>query len=224
LVQSQQGPPTPSIHNSTILSLVDHTIRNLIFDLGGVLLDLHIPKTHEALSRLAGLKAADMAEKIKHTALFDDYERGAFPDNEFRNNLRMMFHINSSDLEIDQAWNAMLGGIPMERLALLTRLRTKYKIYLLSNTNEIHRLHFEAELNNAGKSLSSYFDALYYSHLLKMRKPEPEIFRHVIRQNKLEPNLTLFLDDNLNNLAGAAETGLRTFHVQSPEEMMMLFE
>ena len=136
-----------------------------------------------------------------------------------------MLQSNLSDDEIDAAWNAMLGEIPLERLQLLKRLRSNFRIFLLSNTNSIHLPNFDRIVKTVSgePTLRSFFDEAYYSHVLKMRKPEKEIYEHVLKQHQLNPEFTLFLDDNLPNLQGAAETGIKTFHVQHPHLMMSLF-
>ena len=205
--------------------MVHPSIQNLIFDLGGVILNLHVDRTHAAFARLANQKVEDVRTRIERTGFFNDYEKGLISDADFRNRVREFLSIANSDAEIDHAWNAMLGDIPAERLQLLTRLRKNYRVFLLSNTNQIHLDCFGKIVYSAsGKtSLDPFFEKTYYSHLMKMRKPEPEIFEYVLNTNKLDPQSTLFLDDNTSNLTGAASIGIQTFHVKDPSLVLPLF-
>ena len=205
--------------------MLDNSIQNLIFDLGGVLLDLHFDRCHEAFARLAGSSVEEIKSKIAGTSSFVEHEKGLISDGEFRDGLRVMLNKDWPDQEIDMAWNAILGDIPQERLQLVQSLRKDYQVFLLSNTNSIHLPLFAKMVyaNTGQPSLESFFDKTYYSHVLKMRKPDEEIFRHVLEENKLVPENTLFLDDYPVNLAGAEKTGMKTFHVQSPQSVFEIF-
>ena len=205
--------------------MVHHTIQNLIFDLGGVLLNLHFDRTYEAFARAGNRSVEEIRAMIDKSSFFNDYEKGLLSDDEFRAAIREMLQSSLSDDEIDTAWSAMLGEIPLERLQLLKRLRGKFKIFLLSNTNSIHLPNFDKIVKTVcdDPGLRSFFDEAYYSHVLKMRKPDREIYEHVLKQHQLNPAFTLFLDDHLPNLQGAEETGIKTFHVQHPNLMMSLF-
>ena len=205
--------------------MVHPTIQNLIFDLGGVILDLHFDRTHEAFARAGRRSIEEIRAMMDKSAFFNEYEKGLISDDEFRAAIRKLLQNNLSDSEIDLAWNAMLGAIPQERLQLLNRLRDKYRVFLLSNTNSIHLDHFNKTVTTESgePALGSFFEKAYYSHVLKMRKPDKEIFEHVLKQHQLVPEVTLFLDDNLDNLQGAREAGIKTFHVQHPDRWMALF-
>jgi len=205
--------------------LVHHTIQNLIFDLGGVILDLHFDRTYAAFARAGNCSVDEIRAMMDKSPFFNDYEKGLLTDDEFRSAIRRALKSKLSDEEIDAAWTAMLGEIPLNRLQLLKRLRSKFRVFLLSNTNSIHLpyLHKIVKTVSGEPGLGSFFEKDYYSHVLKMRKPDKEIFEHVLKQHQLIPEYTLFLDDNLSNLQGAAETGIKTFHVQHPDRMMALF-
>jgi putative hydrolase of the HAD superfamily len=205
--------------------LVHHTIQNLIFDLGGVILDLHFDRTHAAFARAGNCSVEEIRAMMDKSSFFNDYEKGLLTDDEFRSAIRKVLKSNLSDDEIDAAWTAMLGEIPMNRLELLRRLRGKYRVFLLSNTNGIHLPYLNKIVKTVSgePGLGSFFEKAYYSHVLKMRKPDKEVYEHVLKQHQLVPEFTLFLDDNLPNLQGAAETGIKTFHVQHPDRMMALF-
>jgi epoxide hydrolase-like predicted phosphatase len=198
--------------------------KNIIFDLGGVILNLSIPATFKAFANASGKSVEDIIPHFTSSE-FLDYEKGLITDDEFRNKVRHKLQKELSDEAIDQCWNAMLGDIPNDRIQLLQRLNKTHRTFLLSNTNEIHLKHFlKINQESTGEeNLDSYFHKTYYSHRLKMRKPDAEIFQYVLKENNLVAEETLFLDDNLSNLAGAASTGIKTFHVRTPELIFSLF-
>lgn len=196
----------------------------MIFDLGGVLLDLHLDRTHEAFAHLGRTSVSEIRAQIEASTFFNRYEKGELSDRQFREEVRRFLGQQVDDPEIDRAWNAMLGAIPSNRLRMLRDLQPQYRIFLLSNTNQIHLDFFGKQvLQTEGVSLDDFFEKAYYSHVLKMRKPEQEIFDYVLRENRLVASETLFLDDNLSNLEGAARTGIKTFHVLDPSALNSLF-
>lgn len=204
--------------------LKNNVPENLIFDLGGVIIDLKMEMTKKAFASLSGKQEKDM-EQFMENSLFIQYEKGLIADAEFRDRLRGLLKINCSDEKLDKAWNAMLGDIPKVRINLLERLRGNHKLFLLSNTNQIHLTCFNNIVKSVcgEESLERYFDKVYYSHVLKMRKPDIEIFKHVLSENDLVAKDTLFLDDNTTNLEGASQTGIQTFHVRHPDLLFSLF-
>src|SRR5882762_5500940 len=113
-------------------------IENVIFDLGGVILDLEVSKTMDAFGKLAGVPASVIRESVTKSPFFNDYEKGLLTDAEFRNRIRELLKKEVTDWQIDKAWNAMLGALPRARLTLLEELGKKHGLYLLSNTNNIH--------------------------------------------------------------------------------------
>jgi glucose-1-phosphatase len=205
-------------------SLMTSNLKNIIFDLGGVIINLSVSSTINAFAKASGHSTEKIASLV-HSRQFMDYEKGLITDDEFRTHIRSILNWNASADEIDQCWNAMLGDIPLERLALLEKLKKDYRIFLLSNTNEIHLKKFNQILfETSGKAqMDEYFHRAYYSHRMKMRKPDVEIFEFVLNDNKLQASQSLFLDDNLSNIQGAAQAGIKTFHVESPDSIFSLF-
>jgi len=204
--------------------LSNQSFDNIIFDLGGVIINLSVPATFAAFAKASGKSLEEVSAQANAQAFFD-YEKGLISDEQFREQVKSIFNWNTSDEVFDQCWNAMLLDIPLERLQLLERLKKEYRIFLLSNTNEIHLKKFNHILyESTGRdSMDHYFHKAYYSHRMKMRKPDTEIFEFVLNENKLNPTETLFLDDNVSNLEGAAQTGIQTFHVKSPDLIFSLF-
>lgn len=195
-------------------------IKNIIFDLGGVIVDLDTAKTISAFSELSGIAEHDLMKTVHHP-IFLQYEKGEIACKVFREGVRKLFEMTTSDKEIDAAWNAMIGDIPMHRLEWLSSLQQNYRVFILSNTNHIHINYVHAIMNdNYGiEDFSTYAEKVYYSQQVGMRKPDTEIFKFVIDQNNLDPQHTLFLDDNLDNLNGAEGVGIQTAQVNHPENV-----
>ncbi|HET6992090.1 MAG TPA: HAD family phosphatase [Bacteroidia bacterium] len=201
-------------------------IRNIIFDLGGVLLNLGMEKTSRAFRDL-GMKDFDAHfTQAKQSGVFDAFDCGKISPAEFRSSLKKHLPETVTDGQIDFAWNAMLLDLPPERLELLQSLGKKYRLFLLSNTNEIHVAAFSAYLENTfGKSdFSDYFEKWYYSCRIGMRKPNAEIFDFVLRENKLEANETLFIDDSPQHLTGANLCGINSLLLNPGENIISLLE
>ncbi|GHM98666.1 hydrolase [Cytophagales bacterium WSM2-2] len=205
--------------------MISNGTKNLIFDLGGVIMDLDFSKTYEAFSKLAKLPVPALKEKMPQVTFFNEYEKGLITDFEFRHQLRLFLNSEVSDQEIDIAWNAMLLDITRERLDLLTRLQSKYNTFLLSNTNSIHlRVVNETVFRSSGvRELDAFFRKAYYSHLMRLRKPDPEIFKQVLKENNLQAAETLFMDDIAENINGAKSVGIQTIQITSTNQILSLF-
>ena len=205
--------------------LISPNIRNLIFDLGGVILNLSISSSLKQLAAITKLPMEKIMEAYSSREEFLQYERGEISDNQFRAALQDIYSFREPDAVIDNCWNAMLLDIPPERIALLKRLKARYRTFLLSNTNSIHVKSFSESLyrEHGIDSLDSLFEKVYYSHEVKMRKPDPEIYRHVLKANGLAASETLFLDDNERNIDGARTVGLEVFLVRNPDQLSSLF-
>lgn len=200
-------------------------IKNIIFDLGGVIINLSVEKTHQAFAALSGKPIEEIKSIVHHGAFFHQYEKGLIDDTDFRYHLRESLNMIVGDNELDQAWNAMLLDIPMDRIHLLQQLKPKFNLFLLSNTNNIHLQCFNSKVQQLTglAAIDEYFHAAYYSHLIKMSKPDVEIYEYVLQSNNLVAHETIFLDDNKDNLVGANKAGIQTFHVQHPDQLFSLF-
>ncbi|MDO5978227.1 HAD family hydrolase [Flavivirga spongiicola] len=199
-------------------------LKNIIFDLGAVIMNLHVPKT---ISELKHLGIIDIVNDTGHyytDPIFYDFEIGKVSEFEFLEKLRSMSSLNPSKNEIRDAWNAMILNIPKERIGLLINLKKKYNLYLLSNTNSIHQEKFERdfEIQN-GYNFKNLFNKVYYSHQMGIRKPEEGIFRYVLKWSELEAQETLFIDDSIDNIKAAQRFGIQTFHINSRNTLHSLF-
>lgn len=196
-------------------------IKTIIFDLGGVIIDLDFKKTPQAFSDQTSWTAQDIYHLILQPGLFQDYEKGLLSDQHFRSGVNQLFETDLSNEQIDLAWCAMLGDIPKPRLDLMNLLREKYQVLVLSNTNAIHVDAFNQTIKEvSGKdSLTSYADEVYFSHELHMRKPDTEIYEEVLKRSGAIAEQCLFLDDTQKNLDQAALIGIQTLHITTPNDI-----
>jgi glucose-1-phosphatase len=201
-------------------------IRNIIFDLGGVLLNLDMQATATAFKEIGLLHFDELYTQAKQTGLFDDFDKGKITPETFRAMLREHLPKGTTDAAIDHAWNAMLLDLPQQRLELLQSLRGNYNLYLLSNTNEIHVEAFSAYLQNTYgfPDFSGFFDQWYYSCRMGMRKPDEEIFLKVISNHNLIPAETIFIDDSKQHVDGAARTGIQAIWLEPGQTIHNLQE
>lgn len=187
-------------------------IKNIIFDLGGVIINLDNQLTENAFLALG---ARPLKEYFGHghaASFFKDYEIGGISDQQFVDNVKSLTGITASDEEIVRAWNALLLDFPPERIRLLKDLGKSYRIFLFSNTNALHLTHLQQIYRNTFPNepgLDDHFERAYYSHILKMRKPEIASFQHILKENQLIGEETLFVDDALINVEGAEKAGLK---------------
>jgi putative hydrolase of the HAD superfamily len=185
-------------------------VKNIIFDLGGVIIDIDYNLAATAFKKLGIVDFDSFYSKAKQSSLFDEFEKGLISNAEFRTALRQYLPPAISDQQIDDAWNAMLIGIPSHRVDFLKEVAKHYRIFLLSNTNRIHIEAF-TQYNDEkfGKGyFESIFEYCYFSSDIAMRKPDAEIFEFVLSENGLRKEETIFIDDSIQHIQGALNTGL----------------
>lgn len=205
-------------------------IDSIVFDLGGVIVDLDYGLTIRALSELAGYDIAHQYSQQRQADIFSKFEVGSISVSEFRQGLMQLLRFEADDDSIDHAWSALILDFPPERVDLVRQLGQRKRVFLLSNINELHlatsdRKFTEAMGTDIG-SLADQFEQAYYSHLVGDRKPHTTIFQRVIDENRLTPAKTLFLDDTAHNLVGAQQVGLQTMHItqENPIESLNLLD
>ena len=196
-------------------SMQDIQFKNIIFDLGGVIVDIDPALSFSAIARLAPQPLSLEEFMVAHEKIFLDYEKGITTSKDFREGIRKALRCSTCDEDIDLAWNSMLLHVPLERLQLLEKLKERYRLFVLSNTNDIHVPAFNKIVEKiCGKiDIAHFFHNVHYSHQMQMRKPEPEIYQAVLKINNLAPQDTLFVDDRLENIQAAQALGMHTFHV-----------
>ncbi len=190
-------------------------IHNIIFDLGGVILNINPQLTVDAFRNLGWSDFYEENNKTNGKELFYSLESGNSSPEVFRNNVRKMTALQRNDREIDEAWTAMILDIPADRIRYLEELKKSYRLFLLSNTNEIHRIKFHREFEaDFGYSFYDLFERNFYSHEMGMRKPNPRIYIHALTEAGLEPEETLFIDDMEENTKAAKALGMKVLHIK----------
>jgi putative hydrolase of the HAD superfamily len=191
-------------------------IRNIIFDLGGVILDIDFGRAEKAFLEL-GLQNFQELFGLGHADSFiKDHEFGKISDEQFLASLQKLAKHSSEKDAFLKAWNALLIRFPEERIELLKRLKERYRLFLLSNTNAIHVVAFLQMYREAfdNGSFEDLFEKVYYSHKVGLRKPNKEIYEYVITDSNLRADETLFIDDALVNVEAAREAGLQAIHLK----------
>lgn len=201
-------------------------IKHIIFDLGGVIINLDYQLTYKAFEALGVKEFTSLYNQFSLNSLFDDLETGKVAPEVFLDEMQKHTAPGTTHQQIVDAWNAMLLDFPLRRLQILQQLRQHYGLYLLSNTNEIHMQAFNKILEESRgiPSLAAFFDKAYYSHQIGLRKPFKESFELVLDENGLDPAETLFIDDTLPNIEGAKVVGLQTIHLLPPKTMADIFK
>jgi len=201
-------------------------IRHIIFDLGGVILNIDYQRTYQAFEALGVKDFTSLYNQFRGSRLFDDLETGRVEPAGFLQAMHQHVGPDVTDNQIIAAWNAMLLDFPLQRLQLLQQLQQHYDTFLLSNTNAIHLEKFNHMLleSRGLPSLDAFFNKAYYSHLIGYRKPEKEAYQLILDEHGLDPAATLFIDDTLPNIEGARAVGLQTIHLQAPRTIMDIFK
>ena len=199
-------------------------IKNLLIDLGGVLVNLDRQRCIHRFQELGLPNVEELLDIQNLNGLLMQQEKGLITPSEFRNGVRDMIGKAVSDQQIDDAWNSFLVDIPTYKLDLLLKLREKYVVYLLSNTNPIHwEWTCEHSFPYRTFKVEDYFEKTYLSFEMKLAKPDPEIFKAVIEDAGIEPKETLFIDDSEANCKAAHNLGISTYTAKAGEDWSHLF-
>ena len=207
-------------------------IKNIIFDFGGVICDLDITRTEMKFREFGPAKSVNNSEvkdsSMKFDLLVEQFERGAVSSCEFREIIRNHYQSPPTDSAIDDTWNALLVGIPERRVQLLEEVRNHYRIFLLSNSNEIHYYHYlqDFRIKTGFQDFEDLFEKAYFSFQIHLSKPGKEVFEFVLEQNRLDPVQTLFIDDTLQHVETARILGISGYYldIRGGEQVSDLFE
>lgn len=188
--------------------------RNVIFDFGNVLLDLDLGRTRRELEGLVGRNLELELGRLRQAGIFDAYEVGGIETDEFLGILGESVGGEVSRSQLVEAWNRVLLGMPVHRFELLLALRRRYRVFLLSNINDLHACWIEdhlRELLGHGDFRQRYFDGVYYSHWIRLRKPALDVYAYVLEDADIKPEETVFFDDLEENISGALAVGIRGY-------------
>ncbi len=204
--------------------MIQEHIDTIIFDFGGVLINIDYHRTIDAFQALGLEDFEERYSQASQSSLFNDFETGKISTQRFVNELLPFLPAGTSPNQVVKAWNAMILDVPTATVDLLQKLQGKYRLFLLSNTNEIH---IPKALNEWNKmtSVNFYdcFEHVYLSHEVGMRKPNAEIFQFVCDEQSIRPENTLFIDDSAQHLVGAQKVGLNTHHLTNQASLSALF-
>lgn len=206
-------------------------IGNIVFDFGGVLIDIDPDRTVKALKELGLEHFKESDVHPNNTGPFLDVELGTISQARFVEALRAMIPAGNTvptETQLLDAWNAMLLDYDWSRFELLDELREAgYRVFLLSNTNQVHRDFYIAKFdreNPARRSFESYFDRCFYSDVMHLRKPDPAIYTTMMEQANIHAQDSIFIDDNKMNTDAAEKVGMAVYNLRPPMEVFELFE
>lgn len=188
-------------------------INALLFDLGGVIVDLDYNKTIEAFEAIGLEDAEHLYNQFNQSKIFDEFEIGSISGEEFMGLLQEKIPQKVSQSKIKEAWNAMILGFEKSKLEQIKRYSEKIPCYLLSNTNEIHLEYIQTLLQEVPfKNLELLFTKCYYSHIIGRRKPHRETFEWVLNDMGSSPEEVLFIEDSPQHIRGAEKAKIKTLH------------
>ncbi len=197
-------------------------VKNIIFDLGGVLLDIDYQRTIDAFAKLGMPESSKQFSKEEQALIFRRYEMGQIDSQEFITSVAELTRLECSGEEIEAAWCALLGEMTADKYTLLEQLRLKgYRIFILSNTNALHQSAFEAGIDKdyGWEKFEKVFDGVHYSHHLGMRKPNKDIFAKVLEINGLQASETFYIDDTPEHATTALSLGMTSHHFKNDEKL-----
>jgi len=190
-------------------------IKAIIFDFGGVILNIDYNKTCQAFIDLGVKQFADMYSQKNANPVFEQLEEGKITEEEFYQLFKKSANIQLTNQQIKEAWNAMLLRFRKQAIQTIALIKNKYSLYILSNTNIIHlQAVNKIYKEDVGEGLlHDYFDKIYFSHEIGLRKPGKEAYEYVLKENNLSSSETLFIDDSLQNIDAAKALGLQTIYL-----------
>ena len=204
---------------------MDKNIKNIVFDLGGVLVDLDFKAAINGLQKAGFANVKEQLQTLHQGGIFQKFELGEMSADEFRTAIRENSTVELTDEEVDNLWNAMLLEVPREKLELILHLRGKYMVYLLSNTNSIHWDYVcKNAFNYRGFRVNDYFEETFLSYEMHLAKPDKAIFEKVLQDANLLPEETLFIDDSEANCKAAEEVGIHAHHYHIGDDLSKVFE
>jgi glucose-1-phosphatase len=188
-------------------------INTIIFDFGDVFINLDKNASLTALKKLGLESWNDEIEQVNQK-----FEKGKLTEVQFMIEMKKQMP-NASIDDIRAAWNSVLLDFPLKRLEFLERLSHKYKLFLLSNTDEIHIAKFEHKMGYTfAREFYQCFEKVYFSFEIGFRKPEPEAFKYLLNKHGLNPKRTLFIDDKKENTDIAASLGMYVWNLEVGKE------
>jgi len=204
---------------------LNQNITTIIFDFGGVIINLDLPQCIQNFINLGVPDVEKYLSNFGQSGFFLKWEKGEIGIEEFRDEIRKIAINDLTDEQIDNAWCSFLTDIPEYKIELLKKLRTKYKLLLLSNSNPLHiEVSAEGEFKKYGSKISDFFDSCYYSYNIGLTKPNEEIFEYVLNDSNGKAGECLFIDDGKKNIETAERMGFATKLTHQEEDLELFFK
>ena len=201
-------------------------IKNIIFDLGGVILDIDENIVYKELEKM-GINVSELAHSKEFMDIFSKFDIGVYTAPTFRKKIKALLgQEKMTDQKFDAIWNAMLLDIPRERIEAIEKVKKHYKIFLMSNSNVIHYDLYvrDLQLRFGYNEFDELFNKSYFSFAEHLEKPDPRFFELILDHEGLIPEETLFIDDTAENIKVAKSLGIHTYHIRRDELVRNLFE
>ena len=200
-------------------------IKNIIFDLGGVILDIDENIVYKELEKL-NINVTELARSKEFKETMSKFDTGIYTAPTFRRKMKALVGQDKmTDQKFDSIWNAMLLDIPRERIEAIEQVKQHYKIFLMSNTNEIHYDLYvrDLQLRFGYNEFDALFNKSYFSFAEHLEKPDPRFFELILDHEHLLPEETLFIDDTEANIKVAKSLGIHCYHISRDELVRNLF-
>jgi len=201
-------------------------IKNVIFDLGGVVLDIDETIVYKELEKM-GINVSELARSKEFMGIISRFDTGVYTAPTFRKKVKALLGLEKmTDQKFDALWNAMLLDIPRERIEAIEQVKKHYKIFLMSNSNEIHYDLYirDLQLRFGYDEFDKLFNKSYFSFDIHLEKPDPRFFEFILDHEHILPEETLFIDDTAENIKAAKALGINTYHIRRDELVRNLFE
>jgi putative hydrolase of the HAD superfamily len=201
-------------------------IKNIIFDLGGVVLDIDESIVYKELEKM-GISTSELAHSKEFIDIMSKFDTGIYTAPTFRKKTKALLgQEKMTDQRFDAIWNAMLLDIPRERIEAIEKVKKHYKIFLMSNSNVIHYDLYvrDLQLRFGYNEFDELFNKSYFSFAEHLEKPDPRFFELILDHEGLLPEETLFIDDTAANIKVAQSLGINTYHISREELVRNLFD
>ena len=201
-------------------------IKNIIFDLGGVILDIDENIVYKELEKM-GINTLELARSKEFMDIMSKFDTGIYTAPTFRKKTKALLGLEKmTDQKFDAIWNSMLLDIPRERIEAIEKVKKHYKIFLMSNSNVIpYDLYVrDLQLRFGYHEFDELFNKSYFSFAEHLEKPDPRFFELILDHEGLLPEETLFIDDTASNIRAAQSLGIHTYHISREELVRNLFE
>lgn len=200
-------------------------IKNIIFDLGGVLLNINPLLSLIEFANISKTDPEVLKNRLTSDRVFEKFDTGILSPDEFRNELCRIMNYHASNPEIDNAWNILLLDFPPERVELLKQLKLNYSIFLLSNTNIIHFWKYTADFyQKYGIQMADMFEKLFLSYEIGIHKPDAGIYTHVLQNAEIKADESVFFDDSPANVEAAIKLGMSGIHITNGKDVTQYFD